>query len=69
MEWTANCGQLSPKQPKSHHSLLDDSDMDQLLTDIDFDDIMEVDAVEHDTANGTENVAQTVVSLMINQCN
>lgn len=64
-EWSANCvGPLSPKQPKSlaHHSLLDDSDMDHLLTGIDFDDMMEVDAAEPDTIVAKENGIQAAVS-------
>lgn len=78
-EWPANCvGPLSPKQPKSyeHHSLMDDSDTDDLLNGIDFDDTdtdellngidfedaMEVDATEPDRVKGKENAIQTVVS-------
>lgn len=44
-EWAANSTKpLSPKQPKaSHNHFLDDSDMDALLSDINFDEAMEVD--------------------------
>lgn len=47
LEWTSANGsdQLSPKHIKtSYNHLLDDSDMDDLLSGIDFDDVMEVDS-------------------------
>lgn len=64
-EWAKTGSEsLSPKQPKtSVNQLMDDSDMDALLLDIDFDEAMEVDAtVGKDDADDVNSMVSSISS-------